>query len=104
MVLPRVERDSMSTTSLKLPEDLKERAASAAHELGVSTHAFMVEAIRQATEQTEIRARFVDEALSARAEMLESGTGYDSDDVRAYLRKRLQDKDASRPTAKPWRE
>lgn len=94
----------MATTSLKLPEDLKERAASAAQELGVSTHAFMVEAIRQATEQTEIRAQFVEEAIAARAELLESGVGYDANEVRAYLRKRLQDKNASRPTAKPWRK
>lgn len=94
----------MSTTSLKLPEDLKERAASAAQELGLSTHAFMVEAIRLATEQTEIRARFVADALAARAEMLESGKGYDANDVHAYLRKRLQDKDTSRPLAKPWRK
>ncbi|HEY0587686.1 MAG TPA: CopG family transcriptional regulator [Pseudoduganella sp.] len=94
----------MSTTSLKLPEDLKERAASAAQDLGVSTHAFMVEAIRQATEQTEIRAKFVEAALTARAEMLESGTGYEAHEVRAYLRQRLQDKHTPRPAAKPWRE
>ena len=79
----------MSTTSLKLPEDLKERAASAAQELGLSTHAFMIEAIRQATEQTE---------------MLETGIGYDANDVRAYLRKRLQDKTTARPAAKPCRK
>ncbi len=91
----------MTTTSLKLPEDLKERATSAAQELGVSTHAFMVEAIRQATEQTEIRAQFVDEAMAAHAEMLETGTGYDADDVRAYLRKRFQEKGAPRPSLKP---
>ena len=35
----------MATTSLKLPDDLKQRAAKAAHELGVSPHAFMVSAI-----------------------------------------------------------
>ena len=94
----------MSTTSLKLPEDLKERAASAAQDLGVSTHAFMVEAIRQATEQTEIRAKFVEAALAARAEMLESGMGYEANEVSAYLQQRLQNKNAPRPAAKPWRK
>ncbi len=94
----------MSTTSLKLPEDLKERAASAAQELGVSTHAFMVEAIRQATEQTELRAQFVEEAIAAHTEMLENGSGYDAGDVRNYLRARLQDKGAKRPAPKPWRK
>lgn len=94
----------MSTTSIKLPEELKERAASAAQELGLSTHAFMVEAIKQATEQTEIRAQFVEEALAARAEMLETGVGYDANDVHSYLRKRLQDKETPRPSVKPWRK
>ena len=41
----------MSTTSLKLPDELKKRAAMvAAAELGISPHAFMVGAIRNAAD------------------------------------------------------
>ena len=40
----------MATTSLKLPDELKERAAKAAQELGISPHAFMVDAIRHAAD------------------------------------------------------
>jgi predicted transcriptional regulator len=94
----------MSTTSLKLPDELKQRAATAAQELGISTHAFMVEAIRQAAEAAEQRSQFVNEAIVAHAEMLQQGLGYDSNEVQAYLRKRISDKQAPRPDAKPWRK
>ena len=38
----------VSTTSLKLPEEIKLQAANAAKDLGITPHAFMVEAIKQA--------------------------------------------------------
>lgn len=94
----------MSTTSLKLPDELKQRAVSAAQELGVSPHAFMVDAIRQAAEAVELRARFVEQALAAREEMLASGVGHDADDVHGYLRRRISGQAANQPGAKPWRK
>ena len=47
----------MSTTSLKLPDDLKERAAAAAKIQGITPHAFMVEAIRMAATAAENRVQ-----------------------------------------------
>jgi predicted transcriptional regulator len=94
----------MSTTSLKLPDELKQRAATAAQELGISPHAFMVDAIRQAADAVEQRSQFVAQAQSARAGMLQSGLGLDANDVRTYLRQRIIDKHAHGPDARPWRE
>lgn len=94
----------MSTTSLKLPDELKQRAATAARQLGISTHAFMVDAIRQAADAVEQRSHFVAQAQAARAEMLQSGLGHDANDVRTYLRQRITGKQVDRPDAKPWRE
>jgi predicted transcriptional regulator len=94
----------MSTTSLKLSDELKQQAAKAAKELGVSPHAFMVDAIRQAADAVEQRSQFIGEALDARSEMLQSGLGHDADDVHAYLRKRIKDKQTPRPDAKAWRK
>jgi predicted transcriptional regulator len=94
----------MSTTSLKLPDELKQQAAKAAKELGITPHAFMVDAIRQAADAVEQRSEFVAQALAARSEMLQSGLGHDADDVRAYFRKRISDKRAPRPDAKTWRK
>ena len=94
----------MSTTSLKLSDELKQRAASAAQELGISTHAFMVDAIRQAADAVAQRTEFVAQALAARDEMLQSGLGHDADEIHDYLRKRLTDKQTPAPAAKPWRK
>lgn len=93
----------MATTSLKLPDDVKHRAAAAAKRRGVSPHAFMVEAIRAAAAAAERRAEFVAEAVSARKAMQESGTGYPAADVHAYVRARARGEPAPKPKAKPWR-
>jgi predicted transcriptional regulator len=94
----------MSTTSLKLPEELKERAAAAADKLGVSPHAFMVDAIASATDQAERRAEFVAEALAVDETMTRTGLGYDADEVHRYLRQRAAGKRAVRPKARSWRD
>lgn len=99
----------MSTTSLKLSEELKQRAANAAREIGVSPQAFMIDAIRHAAEAVEQRQAFIAQAQAAHADMQSSGEGYAADDVRAYLRQRASGGDASggdarRPDLKPWRK
>jgi predicted transcriptional regulator len=94
---------TVSTTSLKLPEELKQRAVAAAHKQGVTPHAFMVEAIRQAASAAEVRAQFVADAEAARKDMLKSGTGYDADEVHAYLRQRIAGNRSGRPKEKAWR-
>jgi len=93
----------MTTTSLKLPDALKQRAAEAAQRQGISPHAFMVQAIEQAAAQAEQRAAFVAEALAAREQVLASGEGYEASDVHAWLQARVADRQAEKPQAKPWR-
>lgn len=93
----------MSTTSLKLPDDIKERAVSAAQKLGISPHAFMVSAIDQATTIAEQRAEFVAAARSARDTMIKTGKGYPAEEVHAYLKARAAGKRTSPPKAKSWR-
>ena len=93
----------MVTTSLKLPDDIKEQAALAAGRMGMSPHAFMVDAIRRATVQAEARAQWVAGAQAARKATLKAGKGFDAAEVHAYIRARAVGKAASRPKAKPWR-
>jgi predicted transcriptional regulator len=92
----------MSTTSLKLPDELKQRAVAAAQTRGVSPHAFMLQAIEQAATAAEQRNSFVAEAKSARAEMLKSGKGYAADEVHTYLKARAAGKKSAKPKAKSW--
>src|SRR5262245_8037377 len=94
---------TMATTSLKIPEDVKQLAVAAAKEQGISPHAFMVEAIRMAAANAEKRARFVADAVDARAEALESGKGHGADEVHAFLRARAKGKPLAKPKAKSWR-
>jgi predicted transcriptional regulator len=93
----------MSTTSLKLPDDLKQRAIGAAQKQGMSPHAFMVHAIEQAANAAELRSSFVADALTARESMLVSGKGFDADDVHRYLKAKIESKRAAKPKAKSWR-
>ena len=102
MVLP-TGAGAMSTTSLKLPDDVKRLAATAAKHRGVTPHAFMVDAIRDAAVAAEKRAAFVHDAVSARAEALASGKGYAATDVHAYAEARARGRRRAKPRARSWR-
>jgi len=93
----------MSTTSLKLPEDVKQLAVTAAKHQGITVHSFMVEAIRTVATAAERRAVFVADALAAEADFLRTGKGYDASEVHEYIRLRAHGKKAVRPKAKSWR-
>ena len=93
----------MSTTSLKLTDELKQRAVAAAQNLGITPHAFLVGAIDQAAAAAEQRAAFVAEAEAAQQAMRESGKGYAADEVHAYLMNRAAGKKTVRPKATSWR-
>lgn len=91
-------------TSLKLPPQLKTRVAAAAKGSGKSPHAFMVEAIEQQVAQVERRQRLIAEALAAESEALETGLGFNADEVHAAMEARARGGRARRLKARPWRE
>jgi len=91
-------------TSLKLPPQLKSRVVTAAKGAGKSPHAFMVEAIEQQVTQVERRQRFIQEALAAEREALETGEGFDADEVHAAMEARSQGGRTRRLKARSWRE
>jgi len=80
----------MATTSLKLPDALKERVIKLAESAGKTPHAFMVEAIATETERIEEDRAFMARAIEAKKHYDETGIGYDVDDVHAYLRAKIQ--------------
>lgn len=101
----------MTTTSLKLPDDLKQKAAAVAQDLGMTPHAFMVDAIRKASDAAEKHAAFVAQAKAARKKMLKTGLGFEAEAVHSYLRERVaaatpttkKTAEIVAPKAKPWR-
>lgn len=94
----------MSTTSLKLPQDVKQLAITAAKQQGISPHAFMIGAIRAAATNAEKREQFVANAVTARVEAVESGEGYAAEDVHAYLRAKVHGQPLDKPKATVWRK
>lgn len=80
----------MSTTTLRLPDDLKSRIASAAKLTGMTPHSFMLEAVAEKTVKTEQQAEFSKLADERYNQILSDGKVLNWDDVRGYLRKRVQ--------------
>ena len=52
----------MSTTTIRISDELKERVTRAAEAAGTTTHSFMLAAIAEKTDAAELRADFVAEA------------------------------------------
>ena len=86
-----------TSTTLKLPDELKKRVAEAALAAGKSPHAFMLEAIELQTQLAERRRAFIKSALVAEQEVGQYGLVYDGDEVLSYLKTRLEGRKAVRP-------
>jgi predicted transcriptional regulator len=93
----------MGATSLKLPDELKKRIDALVKRGDTTAHAFMVEAIRQATERAERREIFLEEARQAEVEVLRSGKAFDVEEVFDYLETKVRGKKAQRPKPRAWR-
>ena len=90
----------MSTTTIRLPEDLKARVARAAERAGTTSHGFILEAIAEKADQEERRADFNDTADTRYAEIVASGKTIPWNEMRRYLEDRIAGKKAARPAAK----
>jgi predicted transcriptional regulator len=87
----------MSTTTIRLPQDLKERVARAARRAGSTAHSFILEAIAEKAEQEERQGEFQDTAEQRYAGILASGKTAPWGEMRRYLERRLTGKKTSRP-------
>ncbi len=90
----------MSTTTIRLEEDLKARIAAAAERAGKTSHAFILEAIEATVEQVELDAEFRRVAERRWAGILSGGKTVPFDDAAAYLRARARGERAKRPTGR----
>lgn len=86
-----------ATTTLKLPEELKARIASAAKASGRTSHAFMIEALEAQSRLAEMRQSFINDAIASAAEVDAGGALYAMEDVQAYILARTSGKTAKRP-------
>ncbi|MFA7097992.1 MAG: ribbon-helix-helix protein, CopG family [Gammaproteobacteria bacterium] len=88
----------MPTTTIRLPEELKNRVAHAAKRAGMTSHAFILDAIAQRVKQEEQRNDFLDTAERRYAEIVATGKTIPWEEMRTYLENRLAGKKTARPT------
>jgi predicted transcriptional regulator len=86
-----------AATTIKLPEDLKQRIAPLAAAAGKSAHAWMVEALERQAAMAEAREAFLRDAEASAAEVDAGGALYAAEDVASYLLSRAAGKVAARP-------
>ena len=90
----------MSTTTIRLPDELKARIAEAARQAGTTSHNFIVEAIAEKADSAERQADFHALADQRYAQFLESGKSIPWEEARTYLKDRLAGKAVKRPLAR----
>lgn len=90
----------MTTTTIRLPAELKARVAAAAKRSGMTAHGFILEAIAEKTQQAELRADFDAVAEQRYAEILATGKTLSWAEMRKYLETRVAGGPAKRPVAR----
>lgn len=88
----------MSTTTIRLPEELKARIADVAKRAGTTPHNFILEAIAEKAELAEQQAAFHALADERYARFLETGESIPWEEARVWLKDRLAGREASRPS------
>jgi predicted DNA-binding protein len=90
----------MSTTTIRLPADLKNRVAAAAERAGTTAHNFILEAIAEKAEQAERHSEFLAVAEKRYADVAASGKTIPWEKMRTYLEGRAAGKSVARPSAR----
>ena len=89
------------TTTLKLPERLKERIARLAKQTRQSAHSFMLRALEREVSREERMRDFVKAALASDAAAEAGGAIYRAEDVHAWMERLAKGEKPPRPV--PWR-
>jgi predicted transcriptional regulator len=74
-----------SPTTLKLPDDLRARLAAQAEAEGMSTHAYMLEALKEKADRCDRRREYLQAGASALARYERNGIAYAMEDVERYV-------------------
>jgi len=90
----------MSTTTIRLPKELKTRVAAAAERAGMTAHGFILEAIAEKTDHAARSADFLDTAEKRYASIVASGKTIPWKKMRAYMEDRAAGKAPGRPAAR----
>ena len=90
----------MSTTTIRIEDDLKVRVAAAAQRAGKTAHAFILDAISQTVGQVELDNAFNTLADQRWANIQASGKTVPWEDAKAYLTARANGEPTRKPAAR----
>jgi predicted transcriptional regulator len=93
----------MSTTTSRLDDELKSRLANAAQRTGKTAHAFILDAIAQTVEQSELDDAFHHIADARWAKLMATGKSVPWDKAKAYLAARAKGASPNKPVARAFR-
>ena len=90
----------MSTTTIRIPNELKARLSQVAENLDSTPHALIIDAIAQRVEAEERRDTFYKVAEQRFANIAESGKAIPWDAMKSFLKARVAGQDIKPPKAK----
>ncbi|MEA2743185.1 MAG: hypothetical protein QOG25_1556 [Acetobacteraceae bacterium] len=90
----------MTTTTIRIDDNLKGRVAAAAERAGKTSHAFILDAITQTVEQVELDEAFHRVADERWAKVLSTGKTVAWDDAKTWLEARSRGEHPRRPVAR----
>jgi predicted transcriptional regulator len=90
----------MTTTTIRIDDDLKRRVADAAERAGKTSHAFIMDAIRDTVEQAERQADFHRVADERWARVARTGATVPLEEAEAYLDALARGERPPRPVAR----
>jgi predicted transcriptional regulator len=92
----------MSTTTIRIEDDLKARVAASAARSGKTPHAFIVEAIAQTVAQAELDDELHQIAEERWADLIATGKTVPWEEAKAYLRAKAVGENPRRPAARKF--
>ena len=90
----------MTTTTIRIDDDLKARVAAAAERAGKTAHAFILDAIVQTVERVEVDDDFSRVADERWEKVLATGKTVPWDEAKAYLEARARGERPGKPVAR----
>jgi predicted transcriptional regulator len=90
----------VTTTTIRIDEDLKARVTAAAERAGTTAHAFILDAIARTVEQAELDEEFHRVADERWAKLLATGKTVAWDDAKDWLAARSLGKRPRKPVAR----
>lgn len=90
----------MSTTTIRLPEELKARIAKLAARDGTTPHGFILNAVEEKVQQVELRQDFLEEGQRRWQRFLADGKVIEWSEMREYLVRSANGEKVPQPVAK----